>query len=115
NASSRFYERSTEVLGMQPREWQTGGAGKEIRYSIEKTALGLVLIAATKQGICCVQFGTSTPELQTHLRNSFQNARILAGNSQFKRWAKIAVASINEAEGAKKLPLDLREIGRAHV
>jgi AraC family transcriptional regulator, regulatory protein of adaptative response / methylated-DNA-[protein]-cysteine methyltransferase len=108
NASSRFYERSTKMLGMRPREFKGGGPGQEIQYCIERSALGLVLIAATRRGICCIHFGESRKGLEAELQKNFSRANILEGNSEFKGWVKMAMQSIDEAKGAKNLPLDLR-------
>jgi AraC family transcriptional regulator, regulatory protein of adaptative response / methylated-DNA-[protein]-cysteine methyltransferase len=108
NANSRFYERSAKMLGMRPREFGAGGGGQEIRYSVVKSALGQVLIAGTKRGICAVHFGESAAELESLLQKSFSRARIVEGDAEFKRWVSSVVQSINEADSAKELPLDLR-------
>ncbi len=33
NSSSRFYEKSNEVLGMTPTKYRAGGANTEIRFA----------------------------------------------------------------------------------
>lgn len=108
NASSRFYERSTKMLGMKPREYSAGGVGTEIRFAIANSSLGLVLVAGTDRGICAVHFGDSHEELEQHLRTNFARATVLAGDTEFKHWVKEVIRSINEVESARNLPLDLR-------
>jgi AraC family transcriptional regulator, regulatory protein of adaptative response / methylated-DNA-[protein]-cysteine methyltransferase len=108
NASSRFYERSGKMLGMRPKQFGEGGVGQVIRYSIVESALGLVLIAGTECGICLVHFGETEEALENSLRKSFSRARIVKGDSEFKRWVKMVVQSIKEGESAKSLPIDLR-------
>jgi AraC family transcriptional regulator, regulatory protein of adaptative response / methylated-DNA-[protein]-cysteine methyltransferase len=108
NANSRFYARSRNMLGMQPRDFAAGGAGQAIRYAIAQSALGLVLIAGTERGICLVHFGESEAELESLLQKSFSRARILSGDSKFTQTVKAVIQSINESDSAKNLPLDLR-------
>ena len=50
-SSSRVYERSNAQLGMTPATYQKGGKGMNIGYSIAKSALGKVLVAATDRGV----------------------------------------------------------------
>ena len=59
---SRFYERSTELLGMPPRSYARGGQGQSIRWDIGESWLGHVLVAATDRGICTVLLGSAGAE-----------------------------------------------------
>ncbi|HVK57367.1 MAG TPA: bifunctional DNA-binding transcriptional regulator/O6-methylguanine-DNA methyltransferase Ada [Candidatus Kapabacteria bacterium] len=108
NASSRFYERAPKMLGMQPREFQKGGKGVRIRHAIVKSALGLVLVAGTERGICCVHFGSTRAELAAHLRESFSKAELLEIDKDFEGWVSAVVRAIEEPAAVLKLPLDMR-------
>ena len=48
---------SGPVLGMKPSEYRKGAAGICIRFAVEQSSLGWVLIAATTKGICAIEFG----------------------------------------------------------
>jgi len=51
NTTGRFYEKSTKILGMTPKELRAGGKGKSIRFAIAECSLGPILIGATNQGV----------------------------------------------------------------
>jgi AraC family transcriptional regulator, regulatory protein of adaptative response / methylated-DNA-[protein]-cysteine methyltransferase len=114
NASSRFYERSSRALGMKPWEYRANGNGLKIRYAIVKSALGLVLVAGTERGICCVHFGESRSELEQHLNENFARAEVVQGDAQFKSWVKVVVARIDGKTTGSKLPLDVRGTAFQH-
>src|SRR5438309_451231 len=56
-STSRVYERSDAQLGMTPATYQKGGKGMKIGFSIAKSSLGSVLVAATERGISAVYLG----------------------------------------------------------
>src|SRR5512136_641735 len=58
-SSSRFYEMATATLGMKPSIYKNGAQDMRIRFAIAPCFLGLVLVAATAQGICAIDFGDS--------------------------------------------------------
>ena len=45
NSNSRFYESSSQRLGMRPRDYRDGGAGAAIRFAIGQCSLGAILVA----------------------------------------------------------------------
>ena len=52
NSNGRFYSKSTDVLGMTPARFRTGGEGESIRFAVGEWSLGSILVAATGKGIC---------------------------------------------------------------
>ncbi len=56
-SSSRVYERSNAQLGMTPATYRKGGMGMKIEYTIAKSPLGKVLVAATERGVSAVYLG----------------------------------------------------------
>ncbi|MBF3290364.1 methylphosphotriester-DNA--protein-cysteine methyltransferase family protein, partial [Pseudomonas aeruginosa] len=44
NSNSRFYESSSQRLGMRPRDYRDGGAGAAIRFAIGQCSLGAILV-----------------------------------------------------------------------
>src|SRR5690242_399025 len=56
-STSRVYERSNAQLGMTPATYRKGGIGMKIGYTIAKSPLGKVLVAATDRGVSAVYLG----------------------------------------------------------
>jgi AraC family transcriptional regulator of adaptative response/methylated-DNA-[protein]-cysteine methyltransferase len=105
-SSSRLYERSSSQLGMTPAAYRDGGRGREIRFTILETGLGLTLVAGTAQGVCAVRFGESGRELEAGLRAEFRHASVRRADGELGAWAE-AVRSL-VAGGESELPLDIR-------
>ena len=57
NASSRFYSKSTKLLGMTPTAWRAGGAGARIRFAVGQCAYGAILAAASDKGVWAIVLG----------------------------------------------------------
>lgn len=108
NSSSRFYEKSGEMLGMTPGQFRDGGSGVAIRYSIGNSSLGLVMIAATDLGICSVRFGETKAALLQELKDSFPQASIEAAGADFEARARAVVEYIDNPVTVSDLPLDIR-------
>jgi len=51
-SSSRLYERSPQALGMTPGDYRAGGPGLRIAYTVAKSPIGALLVAATGRGVC---------------------------------------------------------------
>src|SRR5580692_7917122 len=62
-SSSRVYERSDAQLGMTPATYRKGGKGMKIEYTIAKSPLGKVLVAATERGVSAVYLGDAQDKL----------------------------------------------------
>jgi AraC family transcriptional regulator of adaptative response/methylated-DNA-[protein]-cysteine methyltransferase len=108
NSSSRFYEKAPRMLGMTPGQFRGGGAGVAIRYSIGRSSLGLVMIAATDRGICSVRFGESEAALLEELRAGFPLASVAPAGGDFESWSRAVVEYIDNPRVAPDLPLDIR-------
>ena len=91
NASSRFYEHSSEALGMTPSEFRNGGGGVAVRHAIAACPLGLVLVAGTARGICAVRFGDKRAALERDLRRDFPKASMARAGRDFDAWVKTVV------------------------
>ena len=68
-SGSRVYEKTGQLLGMTPANYQRGGAGIAIRYTTLDTALGRLLVAATERGICKISLGEKDDALADDLRD----------------------------------------------
>ena len=56
-SGSRFYDSSTEILGMAPASYRRGGRAEIIRFALGECSLGSILVAATEKGVCAILLG----------------------------------------------------------
>src|SRR6202043_2885076 len=67
NSSGRFYEKSTDMLGMTPTQFKTGGTNEEIRFALGQTSLGAILVASSKKGVASILLGNDPDALLRQL------------------------------------------------
>src|SRR6202158_921917 len=107
-SSSRVYERSNAQLGMTPATYRKGGQGMKIGYTIAKSPLGKVLVAATKRGVSAVYLGDAESTLVAELREEYPRADIAPATDSFQRWVREIVQRIEGKQPRLELPLDLQ-------
>src|SRR5499433_3546844 len=87
-SSSRVYERSNAQLGMTPATYQKGGKGMRLGYTIARSPVGKVLVAATDRGVSAVYLGEGEAALVDELRKEYPRAEIVAAPDSYQRWVK---------------------------
>lgn len=107
-SSSRLYEQSSGFLGMTPKAYKQHGKGQNIYYSVVKCPLGLLLLAATKKGICSVRIGDSKKDLIDELKNEFKNADMNETNSELSKWPQMLINYLAGITPWPKLPYDVK-------
>src|SRR6266699_4557726 len=107
-SSSRVYERSNAQLGMTPATYQRGGQGMKIGYTIAKSPLGKVLVAATERGVSAVYLGDAENTMIAELREEYPRAEIAPATDSFQRWVREIVQRIEGKQPRLELPLDLQ-------
>lgn len=108
-SSSRFYEKSQEILGMTPAQFKKHGENRRIGYCIRSCRLtGWMLVAASEAGICAIFLGSSPEQLLLELQRRFSQANLAEADGEFEAWVQAALASVDESESAADLPLDVR-------
>jgi AraC family transcriptional regulator of adaptative response/methylated-DNA-[protein]-cysteine methyltransferase len=107
-SSSRVYERSNAQLGMTPATYRKGGKGMKIGYSIAKSKLGEVLVAATERGVSAVYLGDSEPKLVQELRDEYPRAEISSADHSFEKWVSEIVHRVEGKPPRVELPLDVQ-------
>jgi AraC family transcriptional regulator, regulatory protein of adaptative response / methylated-DNA-[protein]-cysteine methyltransferase len=107
-SSSRVYERSNAQLGMTPATYRKGGMGMTIGYSIARSRLGKVLVAATERGVSAVYLGDSETKLVEELKDEYPRAELVAADHSFERWVKEIVQRVEGKPPRIELPLDLQ-------
>ena len=108
NSNSRFYEKSSEMLGMAPDAFRKGGRGVTIRFAVGECSLGSVLVAASEKGVCAILLGDDPNELVKDLQRRFRKANLIGGDQDFERIVSQVVGHIESPRIACDLPLDLR-------
>jgi AraC family transcriptional regulator, regulatory protein of adaptative response / methylated-DNA-[protein]-cysteine methyltransferase len=108
NSSGRFYEKSTDILGMTPTQYRAGGANEDIRFAVGQCSLGAILVASSKKGVASILLGNDPGELARNLQDRFPNAKLIGADSDYE--ALVArVVGVVEAPGlGLDLPLDVR-------
>src|SRR5712672_1233816 len=80
NSSGRFYEKSTNMLGMTPTKYRNGGADEEIRFAVGASSLGAIVVASSKNGVASILLGDDPDALVRDLQDRFPKARLMGGD-----------------------------------
>jgi len=108
NSSSRFYEKSGDLLGMTPTTYRSGGANTEIRFAIGECSLGSILVARSARGICAISLGDDPDELARDLQDRFPQARLIGDDADFAALVARVVGFVEAPGVGLDLPLDVR-------
>lgn len=108
SSAGRFYAEAPAMLGMAPGSYRKGGTGEYIRHAVEPCALGWVLVAATRKGVCAIEFGDDAQALAERLRTRFPQAQFEPADAEFKRWIARVIAYVEQPQGVLDLPLDVQ-------
>ncbi len=108
SSSSRFYERSSKVLGMRPRDFKTGGSNMDIHFAIGECSLGSILVAQSFRGGCAILLGDDPDKLARDLQDMMPKANLIGGDEQFEQIVAQVVGFIETPELGLDLPLDIR-------
>jgi len=108
NSSGRFYEKSTDMLGMTPSRYRNGGTDEKIKFAVGQSSLGAILVASSKKGVAAILLGDDADELVRSLQDRFPQAQLIGADHDYE--ALIArVVGLVEAPGiGLDLPLDVR-------
>ena len=105
---SRVYDDGAK-LGLSPRTYRSGAKGTTINYAIAKCGLGLVLVATTDKGVCCIQLGDSRKALEQELQKRFPLAEITEDSRALsEQVAEIVKVVENPRAHRCSLPLDIQ-------
>src|SRR5713226_6835103 len=84
NSSGRFYEKSTDMLGMTPTQYRSGGANEDIRFAVGQCSLGAILVASSKKGVASILLGSDPDELVRKLQDRFPKAKLIGADSNYE-------------------------------
>jgi AraC family transcriptional regulator of adaptative response/methylated-DNA-[protein]-cysteine methyltransferase len=108
SSSGRFYEKSTNMLGMTPTRYRSGGVNEEIRFAVGECPLGTVLVASSKQGIAAILLGGDPDKLVRELQDRFPKAKVIGADREYEALVARVVGFIEAPGQGLDLPLDIR-------
>ncbi len=108
NSSGRFYEKSTDMLGMTPTQYRSGGANEEIRIAVGQCSLGAILVASSKKGVASILLGSDPDELVRKLQDRFPKAKVIGADGDYEALVARVVGFVEAPSLGLDLPLDVR-------
>ena len=108
NSSGRFYEKSTDMLGMTPSQYRAGGTNEEIKFAVGQTSLGAILVASSRKGVAAILLGDDPDELVRNLQDRFPNAHLIGADNDYEALVARVVGFVEAPEIGLDLPLDVR-------
>jgi AraC family transcriptional regulator of adaptative response/methylated-DNA-[protein]-cysteine methyltransferase len=108
NSSGRFYENSSNILGMTPTQYRSGGANEEIRFAVGQSSLGAILVASSTKGVAAILLGDDPDTLVRNLQDRFSEARLIGGDNEYEALVARVVGFVEAPEIGLDLPLDVR-------
>src|SRR6202795_892485 len=108
NSSGRFYEKSTDMLGMTPSHYRAGGVNEDIKFAVGQTSLGAILVASTKKGVAAILLGDDPDELVHDLQDRFPKAHLIGADCEYEALVARVVGFVEAPKIGLNLPLDVR-------
>jgi AraC family transcriptional regulator of adaptative response/methylated-DNA-[protein]-cysteine methyltransferase len=108
NSNGRFYAAANDLLGMTPTQFRAGGNGHVIRFAVGECWLGSILVAATAQGVCAIEFGEDPDRLVRDLQDRFPKAQLIGGDAEFEQLVAKVIGFVEAPAQGLDLPLDIR-------
>jgi AraC family transcriptional regulator of adaptative response/methylated-DNA-[protein]-cysteine methyltransferase len=108
SSSGRFYDRSTDMLGMTPTRFRTGGINEIIRFAVAESSLGSVLAASSEKGVVAILIGDDPDALLRNLQDRFPRARLVGGEESYEQLVAQVIGFVEAPKLGLNLPLDVR-------
>jgi AraC family transcriptional regulator, regulatory protein of adaptative response / methylated-DNA-[protein]-cysteine methyltransferase len=105
STASRAYDHAD--TGMPLSTYLDGARDQTIRHCRADSSLGPVVIAATEQGICMMEFG-DPEQLVAELQRRFPKATVTPAEDALQGLVEQVLVLIDEPSRAVELPLDIR-------
>jgi AraC family transcriptional regulator, regulatory protein of adaptative response / methylated-DNA-[protein]-cysteine methyltransferase len=104
NFSGRFYEKSTDILGMTPSRYRGGGVNEEIKFAVGQS----FLVASHKRGVAAILLGIDPDELVRNFQDRFPKARLIGADREYEALVARVVGFVETPRIGLHLPLDIR-------
>jgi AraC family transcriptional regulator of adaptative response/methylated-DNA-[protein]-cysteine methyltransferase len=108
NSTGRFYEKTTQMLGMTPSKYRAGGADEDIRFAVGQSSLGGILVASSHKGVAAILMGDDPEALVRSLQDRFPRARLMGGDAAYEQLVARVVGFVEAPRIGLELPLDVR-------
>jgi AraC family transcriptional regulator, regulatory protein of adaptative response / methylated-DNA-[protein]-cysteine methyltransferase len=108
HSNGRFYATSSQVLGMTPTNFRSGGHGVSMRFAVGACSLGSILVAATDKGVCAIMLGDDPEALVRDLQDRFPKAQLLGGDADFEDVVTRVIGFVEAPTRGLNLPLDVQ-------
>src|SRR5499427_3932649 len=108
NSSGRFYENSTDMLGMTPSQYRAGGTNEEIKFAVGQSSLGAIVVASSKKGVAAILLGDDPDELVRSLQDRFPKALFIGADRDYEALVARVVGLVETPTIGLDLPLDVR-------
>ncbi|MCG2839718.1 bifunctional DNA-binding transcriptional regulator/O6-methylguanine-DNA methyltransferase Ada [Sandaracinobacter sp. RS1-74] len=108
NSSSRFYAQSSDLLGMVPGRYRTGGRHEILRFAVGQCALGAILVASSEKGVAAILLGDDPDALVRDLQDRFPNAGLVGGDTDYEHLVAQVIGFVEAPGIGLDLPLDVR-------
>src|SRR5262245_6866629 len=108
NSAGRFYEKTTDMLGMTPSQYRAGGADEDIRFAVGQSSLGAILVASSPKGVAAILMGDDPEALVRSLQDRFPKARLIGGDAAYEQLVARVIGFIEAPKIGLDLPLDVR-------
>jgi AraC family transcriptional regulator of adaptative response/methylated-DNA-[protein]-cysteine methyltransferase len=79
-----------------------------IHFAIRRCSLGLVLLATSENGVCCITLGDDADFLLEDLQSRFRRAEFADGDSDIEKLVAKVVEFVEAPRLGLDLPLDIR-------
>jgi AraC family transcriptional regulator of adaptative response/methylated-DNA-[protein]-cysteine methyltransferase len=104
NSSGRFYDKSTDMLGLRPSKYRAG----EIKFAVGQSSLGAILVASSKKGVAAILLGDDTEALVHDLQDRFPKASLIGADQNYEAMVARVVGFVEAPKIGLDLPLDIR-------
>lgn len=107
-SSSRFYEKSADILGMTPTRYRRGGPDEDLKFAVGQCALGAILVASSRKGVASILLGDDPDALARDLQDRFPKARLIGMDSAYEALIARVIGFVEQPGIGLDLPLDVR-------
>lgn len=80
----------------------------QIRFAIAQGSLDAILVAATEQGVCAIQFGDDAQTLIEQFQSRFSASELIGADADFEALVARVVGLVEQPGQDHELPLDIR-------
>jgi AraC family transcriptional regulator of adaptative response/methylated-DNA-[protein]-cysteine methyltransferase len=107
-SASRAYDVAPQTLGMPPRTYRDRGRGMRIAYTIARSPLGWVGLAATDRGVAAIELGDDAHAVRARILERFARAELFEDDRLLREKLEAVLAYIKRPQAGLHLPLDVQ-------